>query len=211
MHRLTAPFAFLFLAAIAAPLQSADKKMMIPEEGTLEIMLLRQKSVRDELKINDSTVEKIKEYATRQWKKAQEVADQSQTEQDREFEAMAKENDKFLEQTLSKEQRQRLHQIVLQEAGLLYVTRPDIAAMLKLTEEQKEHARKAQKQAREDLEKLLDSKDAKERKEKLSELHKTNVQRLTSLFTPQQSAQWKQMIGAPFTGEFQFSGTTGGN
>jgi len=211
MHRLTAPFAVLVLAAIAAPLQSADKKMMIPEEGTLEIILLRQKSVRDELKINDATDAKIKEYATRQWKKAQEVADHSQAEQDREFDAMAKENEKFLDTTLSKEQRARLHQIVLQQAGLLYVTRTDIALMLKLTEEQKEQARKAQKEARAELEELLDAKDAKERQEKLAELHKTNTQRLTSLFTPQQSAQWKQMIGAPFTGEFKFSTTAGGN
>jgi hypothetical protein len=204
MHRLSLAFTFVVGAAIAAPLQAADQKMMIPEEGTLEILLLRQKSVRDELKVTDATDEKIQKYAAQQWKKAQQISDDSQEEQDRQFDAMAKENEKFLEQTLSKEQQQRLHQIVLQQAGLLYVTRKDIASSIKLTEEQKERARKAQKEARQELEELLDAKDAKARNERLNELYKTNTQRLATLLTAEQNTKWKQMIGAPFTGQFKY-------
>src|SRR5207302_9043350 len=66
-------FGVAILAAWAAPVQSATK--LIPEEGTVEIMLLRQKSVRTELKLSDSDAEKVHKYAAQQWKKAQEVSE----------------------------------------------------------------------------------------------------------------------------------------
>jgi len=200
--KLIAPFAVI--VAVTAPLP-AGEKMLIPEEGSMEIILLRQESVRKELKLNDAKAEEIKKYAAQQWKKAQEIADLGQAEQDKKFEAMAKENDRFLEQTLSKDQNHRLHQIVLQVAGLLYVTRRDIAEKLKLTDKQKSQAKKDQQEARADLEKVLNAKDASKRHDELAELHKTNRNRLTKLLTEEQVPKWKEMTGTPFKGELQYA------
>src|SRR5438477_9051046 len=146
-------FGVAILAAWAAPVQSATK--LVPEEGTVEIMLLRQKSVRTELKLSDSDAEKVHKYAAQQWKKAQEVSELSEKEQDAKYAGMAKENERFLEQTLTKDQRKRLDQITLQLAGLLYVTRQDIASQLKLTDQQKQRAQKMQKEARAEMEDLI--------------------------------------------------------
>lgn len=192
------------VAAMAAPVYSAQK-MMIPQESTIEIMLLRQQSVRHELKISDAEAKKIHDYAAQQWKKAQQVSTLSQKEQDERFDAMQKENERFIEQTLTKEQQKRLNQITLQVAGLLYSTRPDIAAQLKLTEEQKQRMKKYQEQARHELEEALEAKEAKQRHARLSELHKTNRDRLYEVLTDHQEVTWKQMTGAPFNGELEYS------
>jgi len=195
------------VAAFAAPALAAEK-MMIPEEGTIEILLLRQKSVAKELKISDAEHKKIHDYAKEQWKKAQDAVALSQKEQDDKFAAIAKENERFLEQTLTKEQQKRLHEITLQMAGLLYATRPDIAANLKLTDQQKQSLKKYQEEARRELEQALEAKDATERHKKLSELHKTNRDRLYEVLTDPQEATWKQMTGAKFNGELEYSSQT---
>ncbi len=192
------------VAAMAAPVYAAQK-MMIPQESTIEIMLLRQKSVRHELKISDAEAKKIHDYAAQQWQKAQQVSTLSQKEQDERFDAMQKENERFIEQTLTKEQQKRLNEITLQVAGLLYSTRHDIADRLRLTEAQKQRMKKYQEQARHELEEALEAKDAKERHAKLAELHKTNRDRLYDVLTPEQETTWKQMTGAPFNGELEYS------
>lgn len=194
------------LAAWAAPVRAAEKAKLVPEEGTVEIMLLRQKSVRDDLKIPEATAEKIHKYAAEQWKKAQDVVQLPVNEQDAKFAAMEKENERFLEQTLNAQQRKRLNEITLQIAGLLYVTRKDIASQLKLTAEQTEQARKFQKEAKTEMEEVIESTKPEQRRETFAELRKTSRKRLLDLLTDEQEATWKQMTGAPFNGDFEFAG-----
>src|SRR5579872_711912 len=128
-------FAAAILAAFAAPAYAAGLKM-VPEEGTVELLLLRQKSIRSELKLSEKEAEAIHKYAMDQWKKAEQVTELSKDEQERKWEEMARENERFIERTLTKDQRKRLEEIALQIAGLLFVTKRDIASQLNLTEEQ---------------------------------------------------------------------------
>jgi protease II len=193
------------LAAWVAPVHSAEKVTLVPEEGTVEIMLLRQKSVREELKLPAATAEKIHKYAAEQWKKAQDVVQLPAKEQDAKFAAMEKENEKFLEQTLNAQQRKRLNEITLQIAGLLYVTRKDIASQLKLTPEQTEQARKYQKEAKAEIEQVIESSKYEQRKEKFAELSKTSHKRLFDLLTDEQEVTWKKLTGTPFKGEFEYA------
>ena len=193
------------LAAWAAPVRSADKATMVPEEGTVEIMLLRQKSVRVELKLPEATAEKIHKYAAEQWKKAQDVIQLPANEQEAKFAMMEKENERFLEQTLNAQQRKRLNEITLQVAGLLYVTRQDIASQLKLTAEQTEQVRKYQKEAKAEVEKVIESSKYEQRKEKFTALSKTSHERLFDVLTDEQETTWKQLTGAPFKGEFEYA------
>ena len=199
--------AIALVAAGVAPLYSAEK-MMIPDEGTIEIMLLRQKSVRKEMNITEAEHKKIHDYAASQWKKAQEAHNLSQKEQDEKFDAMAKENQRFIEQNLTKDQQKRLHEITLQVAGLLYSTRQDIATKLNLSGEQKQRLKKYQDEARRELEQALEAKDSKERHKKLSELHKTNRDRLYEVLNDQQEVTWKEMTGAKFNGELEYGSQT---
>jgi hypothetical protein len=191
----------LLVVAWMAPVYSAEK-IMLPEESTLEIMLLRQKSVRDELKVTDAVMEQIKQYAAQQWKKAQDVSNLSEKEQDAKFDEMARENYQFLEKNLTKAQHERLQQIALQVAGLVYVTRKDIADKLRLTADQKQKAEQLQDEARAEFEKLIEAKDAKERHSEIVALWNINHARLESLLTAAQKTLWMQMTGPEFKGEF---------
>ncbi|HEY3963896.1 MAG TPA: hypothetical protein VGM05_05015 [Planctomycetaceae bacterium] len=193
------------VVAWGIPAYSADEKMMLPEESTLEIILLRQKSVRAELKVTDDVMDKVKKYASQQSKKAKEVSTLSEKEQDAKFDAMARENYQFLEKTLSKTQHDRLQQIALQVAGLVYVTRHDIAEKLKLTAEQKQKAKQLQNEARTEFGKLLDAKDSKERHKEIVALWDVNHGRLEKLLTESQKATWKTMTGPEFKGEFEYA------
>jgi hypothetical protein len=195
----------LFLVvALTSPVYSADQ-IMIPEEGTLELMLLRQKSVRDELKLTEEVAELAKKHAGQQWKKAQEVSELSEREQQARFDEMAAENEKFLEKHLTQAQRERLEQITLQVAGLMYVTRPVYAEKLKLTADQKQRAKELQKGARDELEKLIEAKDSKDRHKEIVALWEVNHQRLEKLLTESQKATWKSMTGPEFKGEFTYT------
>jgi len=205
MYRLlkfAAPLVLVF--AYGAPSFSAEH-FMIPEEDTLELILLRQKSVRDELKVKDDVEEQIRKYAAHQWKKAEEVSKLSEKEQDKKFEEMGKENRAFLKKHLSSQQLERLDEIALQVAGLLYVTRSDIAAKLKLSDDQVQKAKQLRKDARAELEKLLESKKSENRHNEIAGLWQVNNDRLEKLLTESQKATWKKMTGPEFKGEFTYA------
>jgi len=200
---LSLAFGLTILAACAMPACSADKKP-VPEEGAVEVMLLRQQSVQKELKLTPDEVEKVHKYCAQQWEKAQKVSKLSEKEQDQEFTKMSKENEHFVETTLTKEQRQRLHQITLQVAGLTCATRDDVVSKLKLTAEQKEQLVKINKEARQEAEEWIYATKKEEKREKLRELRATSTKRRLDLLTDEQEVAWNKMIGAPFTGDLAF-------
>ena len=206
MRRILKSTAALAVAlAAASPAFSAEK--IIPEESTIEVMLLRQKSVRADLGLSENAADAIARYASGQWKKAEDVEKMSAREQDARYAEMTKENEAFLNKTLDKKQRERLEQITLQYAGLLYVTSPPIAAKLKLTEEQKKKAQGVQKEARTEMEELIHTAHEKsvDREKKLTELRETCRKRLTGILTDEQRAKWKELTGEPFKGKFDFA------
>jgi hypothetical protein len=196
-------FGLTILAFWAAPLYSAEK--MVPEEGALEVMLLRQQSVQKELKLTDDEIEKVHKHCAKQWEKAQAVSKLSEKEQDTKFNEMSKENERFVETTLTKEQRKRLHEITLQTAGLLCVTRQEVASKLKLTEEQKKRLPQFHKEARQEAEEWIYVVKKEQRLEKLRELRETSRKRLMDLLTDEQEVAWKEMIGAPFVGDLTYT------
>src|SRR5436190_24339007 len=145
--------ALTILTLGVATSRAADK--MVPEEGAVEVMLLRQPSVRDDLKLSHDEATKIHNFTREQWEKAKEASKLSEPERDKKFNELSKENDKFIDKTLTKAQRQRLKEIELQVAGLLCITRPDISKELKLTADQKKRIPELQKEGRQEMEELL--------------------------------------------------------
>lgn len=200
-------WAFALAMAFATTAMSAENRL-VPEEGALEVMLLRQKSVREDLKLSHDEADKINKFTSQQWKKAQEYNALPDAERDKKFAALTKENHEFVEQVLKTDQRERLKEIELQVAGLLCVTRDDVAKKLNLTEEQKKRAKELQREARQEMEDFIYSESKTGQKEKLAEIKKTSRNRLNDLLTDEQEKTWAKMTGKPFTGNFEFGSTT---
>jgi hypothetical protein len=190
------------LAAWAAPVSAANKA--VAEEGAVELVLLRQQSVQKELKLSEAEVDKIHKFAAEQWEKAEKASKLGDAEQDKEFDKLGKENEKFVEKTLTKAQQKRLQEITLQIAGLQCVTRHDLASKLKLTADQKKRVQEMQKEARKEAEDLLYATDKSKQREKLRELREINRKRVQELLTDEQELAWKNMTGEPFTGDLAF-------
>lgn len=203
MRRVTCSIAALtVVGAWAAPVFAAGK--LVPEEGATEVMLLLQPSVCKELKLSEDESDKIHKFASAQWEKAQKVSKLDEKTRDREFVEMTKDNERFIKETLTADQRERLDEILLQVAGLLWVTRSDIASQLGLSDDQKKRAKQLQKEARDEMEELIHSTSDAKKEEKLQELRQTSRKRLMTLFNDKQKSKWKEMTGAPFKGEISF-------
>ncbi len=194
------------LIAWCMPARAADdKEKPVPEEGAIELVLLRHKDVRDDLKLTHREARMIHEFTEEQWRKALEIEELADAkERDRKYEELTKQDEKFLEVVLTPAQHKRLDQITLQVAGLLWIKRPDIAAALNLTDEQKKKAAKYQEVARKEMEELLHSTTRRDRHAELRKLNAECKKRLLELLTDEQEAKFHEMIGVPFRGELRF-------
>jgi hypothetical protein len=79
---------------------SAEPGHIIAEEGAVRLVLLRQKSVQDELKLTKDQVDKIHTFADGQWKNAEERHKQDSDKAKPEFDQLHKANLKFIADTL---------------------------------------------------------------------------------------------------------------
>src|SRR5215469_687375 len=114
MHRAWCwVMAVTILGVGAVQVRAADKKM-VPEEGAVEVMLLLQPAVCKELNLSSDKRQKIQSFADGQWKKAQALGNLDEKERDRQFGQMTKENERFVSEVLSKDQKKRLDQILFQ-------------------------------------------------------------------------------------------------
>jgi hypothetical protein len=197
-------------AVWAVPARPADEPQrrpgsrMVAEEEAVELILLRQKSVRQDLKLPHEETEKIFEFTAKQYDEAQKIQELPEDQRKAKFDSLWRQDEEFLARHLTPEQRKRLEQISMQLTGLMWVTRPAIALELKLTDEQKQKAREYQKEAGEKVREVIHAENKEGRKEKLAELHKANHDKLLSLLTDQQKAKWKELAGEPFKGEIVF-------
>jgi Spy/CpxP family protein refolding chaperone len=178
------------------------KEKLIAREGAVEIVLLRHKSVQEDLKLTDEQVGKVKEFASKQWKKAQEVHELEADKQAARWKEMTKENQEFLKETLSAAQHKRLEQIGMHVAGLLWVTRPDIAKKLELTKEQRKQIHELQEAAHTALRDVVHGTGTDtEKGDKIRELRKAHRGKLREVLTDEQKTTWKTLAGEPFKGD----------
>jgi Spy/CpxP family protein refolding chaperone len=204
MHKLLSLALGLTVLAWGADFAQAAKNKMVPEEGAIDVYLLRQPSVQKELKLTQEQTDRINKHCAAQWEKAKEAENLSQSESDKKFAELTKENDKFVEQVLTKDQRKRFDEVVLQVAGLLCLSRHHVASKLGLTSEQKKRITELQQEGRREAEELIHSTSKDQRKQKLAELRASTRKKLTELLDDKQEATWKEMTGAPFNGEWTF-------
>jgi len=189
---------------VSAQSEKQDKKGIHAEKEIIELMLLRQKSVREELKIDMDGAKKIFEFTNKQHEKAMEVHALPHEQQAAKWEAMEKDNDEFLHTAITPEQHKRLKQIAIQTAGLLFVTSPKISKDLNLTPEQEAQAKKLQEEIQNKVFTVMNAKSREGRNEKLAEIRHSSNESLYKLLTGAQRTKWKELAGEPFNGHLLF-------
>src|SRR6516162_10396232 len=160
----------LVLAAPALLVAAQPAERSVPERTTIELLLLRQKSVQQELKLSPEVAKKVVDFTHKQREAFGQALKLGAEERKQKLEEMEKENKQFLADNLTPEQRKRLLEITLQVTGLHELNRPEVAKALTLTDEQQQKFKEFQKQHRKDLAEIFQSKERDSRTAKLAKL-----------------------------------------
>jgi Spy/CpxP family protein refolding chaperone len=176
---------------------------------TMRLLLLRQKSVQEELKLTPEVTKKILEFTNKEYAEFQKAQKLSKQKRLNRIEELEQKNKKFLKDNLTEAQRKRLDQIRLQVTGLYQLTRPEVAKALNLTEAQRTKFREMHKEARKKFTEILEEKDREGRNKKLAKLRKEVYKAIGAVLTDKQKAKVKEAVGEPFTGELLFEEADG--
>jgi hypothetical protein len=175
-----------------------------PDTVTSELLMLRQKSVQEELKLSPEVVKKIAEFTSKESDEAQKLAKLGEKERDAKFEELEAANKKFLEDNLTAAQRKRLGQITLQVTGLLQLSRPEVIKVLGLTEEQQKKVKEMQADGRKALDEIIADKTRAGKNEKFAKLRAEIDKKIEALLTAEQKTKARELVGEPFKGEIVF-------
>jgi hypothetical protein len=170
-----------------------------PEGATIQLMMLRQKSVQEELKITPELAKKITDFTTMEHEEFLKSLKLGKAEQEAKHKELGEKNERFLVDNLSAPQRKRLGQITMQVTGLRQLMRPEIAKALDLTAEQQATVKKMHEEAAKEFKALIDA-DSADRNEKLAELRAKIHEKITALLTDKQKEIAKEMVGERFKG-----------
>jgi len=173
----------------------------IPEGTTVKLLLLRQKSVQQELELSPETIQKIMAFTNSQGDAAIKAMGQGENERKQTFEQLAKKNEKFLSENLTPKQAKRLDQIALQFTALQQLTKPEVAKELHLTDDQVKKFKDLQMEARKKLGDLLYAKEHAGKNEKLAKLREETRTKILDVLNDDQKTKVREMAGPPFKGE----------
>jgi hypothetical protein len=194
----------LAVPALCAADQPAERS--VPSPTTVNLILLRQKSVQEDLKIAPELGRKIVEFTNKEFEAWQEVQKLNESEREPKIKELQNANEKFLAENLSEGQRKRLDQIRWQVTGLMLLTKPEVAKMLNLTEEQQTKFKEMQAEARGQLEQLFGPGSREGRTEKLAKLRAEIDRKVEAILTDEQKAKAKELVGERFNGELVLEG-----
>jgi hypothetical protein len=180
--------------------EPADEPL-VPEGTTVQLILLRQKSVQEELKVSADLAKMIKEFTDKEYEAFQGAVKLNEKEREQKLEELEKANQKFLADNLSAAQRKRLDQIAMQVTGLRQLTRPEVAKVLDLTDEQQKKFADMQKEAAKDFEAIMGDKDRAGRTAKLAKLRADIDKKVEAVLTDKQKEKARELVGEPFKGE----------
>ena len=178
----------------------------LPSDTTVRLLLLRQKSVQEELKLSEELCKKIVEFTNKEHEEFQKALKSNGEEREKKLDGLEKEHDKFIADNLSEAQRKRLDQITMQVLGLRFLTRPKVVEALKLSEEQVEKFKKLREEARKDLAAVVDAKDGGDKNEKLANLRADIDKKIEAILTDEQKEKARAYVGEPFKGKIVIEG-----
>ena len=185
-----------------AAARPADR--LVPERTTIELLLLRQKSVQEELKLTPDLIKKVAEFTQKQHEAFREALKSGEAERKQKFMALEKENKQFLGDNLAPAQRKRLFEITLQVTGLHELNRPEVAKGLNLTEAQQQKFKDLQMEHRKALVEILNPKEREGRNEKLAKLREDTRNKIRAILKDEQKEKVRELVGEPFKGEISF-------
>ena len=170
--------------------------------GNVQGFLLAQKSVQDDLKLTEEqrgTIGKASEQRREAFRgfRHRRPEEWGQIVKDQAAQ------DHVILSHLLPEQSRRLAQIALQHRGPRALTEPDLAATLKLTDEQKQRMGALLEQAG------SHRPGPRSGWKRSDETSKGLKEQLLGVLTEEQKAKWKELTGEPFTGEIRY-GPPGG-
>jgi hypothetical protein len=175
----------------------------VPEGTTVKLLLLRQKSVQKELGLGADVIGKITTFTNAQGEAARKALELGEAQRKEAFEKLAKQNDKFLTDTLNEKQSKRLDQITMQFTALTQLTKPEMAKELKLSDEQVKKFQDMETEARKALVQILEAKERAGKGEKVTKLRDETRTKIMAVLTDEQKAKVREMVGPPFEGEIE--------
>jgi hypothetical protein len=172
----------------------------VPEGTVVKLLLLRQKSVQKDLALGADVVKKITDFTNAQSEAARKTAGMPEAARKEAFEKLAKQNDKFLADTLNAKQSKRLDQIEMQFTALTQLLKPEMIKELKLSDDQVKKFKEMQPEARKALAEVLGSKDAG-KSQKFAKLQQETRTKILAVLTDEQKTKVREIAGPPFEGE----------
>jgi len=170
--------------------------------------LLSNKSVQQELKLDDQQTEKANELAESLRTKMREAFQSLQgVEGDERREKMQSlmkeindEADKSIATLFKPEQLKRYKQITLQQQGAQAFASPELQSELKLNDDQKEKVKTALEDSRSQMREIFQNAqgDREAAMEKMTALRKETLEKVLGALNDDQKKSWKEKTGAPF-------------
>jgi Spy/CpxP family protein refolding chaperone len=177
----------------------------VPGKTTFQLLLLRQKSVQQELKITPEQAKKIQEFCNKEHEAFLKAVKLGKEEAEKKILELRAANQKFLEDNLSEAQRKRLGQIYLQVTALHQLVQPEAAKALNLTDAQQTKFKEMHAEARKKFFAILEAKENREaRHQKLKQMREEVYKAIGEVLTAEQKAKAKELVGEEFKGELQF-------
>lgn len=184
------------------------------ESGIWLILRQNDSRIREELKLTENQVKKIEELiaeANQAYSSIRGPDGKIDRQKVRDWLDLNKRHAVTAAKILTKPQLLRAEQIYLQRMslGVAFRTR-QVAAALKLTDEQREKLDLLRKESSQELRGLLPAGGGgQERAQKMAEFRKSRNEKVLNVLTPAQKAKWKQLLGEPF--KLELRGSVGGN
>lgn len=173
---------------------------------------LANKSVQEELKLDDKQVEKAKELAENSGTKMREAFESVQGlegEERREkmtelMKPINEEATKAIATLLKADQNKRYQQILLQQRGIQSFSTPELQKELKLTDAQKDKIKTITEETNAKRGEIFQESqgDRQAMMEKMTALRKESLEKVVAELNDDQKKSWKEKLGAPFTIKF---------
>jgi hypothetical protein len=200
-NRWRAGVCVVALALCVAPAQAQQRR-----GGFGLHSLVANKSVQEELKLDDEQKTKVEELNKTTRATLEEKTKDLQGDDRREklpgiMRELNAATEKTLTSTLKPGQLKRLKQIQLQVQGVRAFGNEDTQKALKLTEEQAKEVKAVLEEARKQIQeetKDIPREDRQKRREVTQKINKETMGKITDKLTAEQKKAWKEMTGKPF-------------
>lgn len=169
------------------------------------VFLLGNESVQTELKLTDEQKKETEKLAEADRESLRGLRDLSRDERRAKFEERLKATNEALAKVLDAAQLKRLKQISWQQRGSRAFSDPEVATALELTDAQKEKIETIQEDANTEMRAAAEQLqgDREGMRKKFTEMAAASKQKIVDLLNGDQQTKFKDLLGAPFTGELR--------